>query len=94
VERVQHILINVLKMRYICVQWVPHSLTQMQLETRLKICQENLKLMDKLGDKGLSRLLTGDEAYVYFYDNLSSKEAKMWVFENNPPPKLPVKDYR
>ena len=86
-ESIRQILRNNLKARYVCVQWVPHLLTASQMESRLEICQENLKMFE-LGGKDLpARLVTGDETYVYFYENLTSKEAKLWVLENEEVPK-------
>ncbi|XP_054152869.1 histone-lysine N-methyltransferase SETMAR-like [Oppia nitens] len=87
-ERVHHILHNYLNARHVCVKWVPHVLSADQMATRVKICRENLKIFSDGGDHFIYRLVTGDETYVYFYDNLNSKEAKLWVIEDEEIPKL------
>jgi histone-lysine N-methyltransferase SETMAR len=88
-ERVHNILRNILNVKHLCVQWVPHSLTDEQMATRLKICQNNLKMFELEGQNIINRLVTGDETIVYYYENLSSREAKLWVLEDEEPPKVP-----
>ncbi len=88
-ERVHNILRTNLGARHLCVQWVPHSLTPEQMEARLKMCRENLKKFELEGPNIINRLVTGDETWIYFYENLSSREAKLWVLEDDPIPKEP-----
>lgn len=87
-ERIHHILHNHLNARHVCVHWVPHLLSLDQMETRVKICRQNLKTFEKYGTDLFCRLVTGDETFVYFYDNLNSKEAKLWVIEDEEVPKM------
>lgn len=88
-ERVHNILRNILNARHLCIQWVPHSLTNEQITTRLNICRENLKMFELEGPYIINRLVTGDETFVYYYENLTSREAKLWVFEDEELPKMP-----
>ena len=87
-ERVHHILHHYLNARYVCVHWVPHQLTSDQMATRVKICKENLKKFRKGGNRLFSRLVTGDETWVYYYDTPSNKEAKLWVIEDESIPTM------
>lgn len=87
-----HIIRNLLNLRKLSVQWVPHLLTAQQMETRVKLCQNNLKRMRDGGQQIISKILTGDETWVYYYDVPSNREAKVWVFEDEERPKLAKKE--
>lgn len=88
-ERIHNILHKCLGARHLCVQWVPHTLTLEQMQIRLKMCQENQKKFELEGPSIINRLVTGDETWVYFYENLSSREAKVWVLDGDSIPKEP-----
>ena len=91
-ESSRHILRDILKARYVCIQWVPHLLTDSQMMSRLKICKENLKWFRSEGKNLINRLVSGDETWGYYYDNLSSKEAKIWVLEDEEILKMPRRE--
>ena len=91
-ERVHNIMKNILGMRYLCVRWVPHLLNDEQRALRLKMCKENLKMFELEGPNIINKLVTGDETWVYFYDNLTSQEVRLWVLEDEDIPSLPKKE--
>lgn len=82
------ILHESLKMRKVLSKWVPHSLTQEQKSQRVLICKQNLKLLNNGGHRLFSKIVTGDETYVHYYDPLSPKESRIWVAEDEPIPTL------
>ena len=47
--------------------------------------QEALDTWDSLGDGILSRLVTGDETWIYHHDPLTQAEAKEWRHSDSPP---------
>jgi histone-lysine N-methyltransferase SETMAR len=91
-ERAHHILRNILHLRNVCVKWVPHTLTEAQMKERVKISQENLKMLREGGDRIISQIVTGDETWVYYYDAPSNQEAKIWISQDEEPPKMMKKD--
>ena len=86
-ERIQHIMGNILHLRKVSVQWVPHLLTDEQMMTRGRMCEENLEMFSDGGQRIISKILTGDEAWVYYYDVPSNREAKIWIFDHEVRPK-------
>lgn len=91
-ERIQHIMRNILHLRKVSVQWVPHLLTDEQMMTRRRMCEENLKMFSDGGQRIISQILTGDETWVYYYDVPSNREAKIWIFDDEERPKLAQKE--
>ena len=60
---------------------VPHLL---QKTTRVKICQENLKILSNYGYRIISKIITSDETYVHYYDAPTNQESKIWLDELPP----------
>lgn len=87
-----HIMRNLLNLRKLSVQWVPHLLTSQQMKTRMEMCHKNLKRIRDGHQQIISKILTGDETWVYFYDVPSNKEARVWVFQDEEIPKLAQKE--
>lgn len=75
-----------LGLRKINCRFVPHLLTQAQKDLRVKICQENLNMVREKGRRIISKIITGDETYVHYYNPKTRGESKIWVFENETPP--------
>jgi len=86
--RAHHIIRNILNLRKVCVKWIPHRLTDNQIKERVRICQENLKMLKDGGNRIISQIVTGNETWVYYYDAPSNQEAKIWIFEDEEPPKM------
>jgi histone-lysine N-methyltransferase SETMAR len=60
--------------------------------TRKRMCKKNLKMFKDQGQQIISQILTGDETWVYYYDCPSNREAKVWIFEDEKPPKMPKQE--
>lgn len=67
--------------------WVPHELTDRQMEKRKTICENLLQRQKRKGF--LHRILTGDEKWIY-YEN--PKRKKAWVKPGEPGPSQPKRD--
>lgn len=72
------IMTNRLGMKKVCTRWVPKLLTPLQRANRVECCQELLSQSEADPTNFLSRIVTGDESWVYHYDPLSQQEAKTW----------------
>lgn len=62
-------------------RWVPHQLSEQQLEARITICKKHLAEHKK--HSFLHRIVTGDEKWIY-YDNPKRKAA--YVYPGQPGP--------
>lgn len=80
------ILHHHLGVRKVLCRWVPHWLTDDQKAERVRICRENLKMLNDGGHRIISKILTGDETYVHYYDAPTRQESKCWVYDDETPP--------
>ncbi|XP_015920439.1 histone-lysine N-methyltransferase SETMAR-like [Parasteatoda tepidariorum] len=71
------------KKKVVC-RWVPHNLTEHQKEERVRITKGTLKLINDDGHRVISRIVTGEETYIPFFDIPTRQESKVWVFEDDP----------
>lgn len=83
------ILHKQLKMSKVCAKWVPKFLTPIMRSDRVAMCQLLLDLQQKNPSKFLSRLVTGDETWLYHYDPESQQESKQWKRSSSPTPSRP-----
>lgn len=80
------ILHDRLGLRKVLSRWVPHKLSDEQKQQRLEIYRKNLKWLSESGSQVISKIITGDETYVYFYEAPTRHESRVWVFEDEPTP--------
>ena len=72
------ILTEQLGLRRVCCRWVPHRLTDLQLENRVSKCQQLLNRRFQEGLEFLQTIITGDECWVYFYDPETKQQSSVW----------------
>lgn len=84
---VYHILTDVLGMRKICANWVPHSLTMEQKRDRVRLSQQHLRRFKMDKKDFVRRFITMDETWVYHYDPESKQESKEWCEPGTSAPK-------
>lgn len=65
-------------------QWVPHELTDHQMNTRIEVCSS--LLLRNQNDPFLDRIFTCDEKWI-LYDN--RKRSRQWLDKNEPPRSMP-----
>ncbi|CAH2100850.1 unnamed protein product [Euphydryas editha] len=75
---VSNILTEVVGLRKLCAQWVPHSLTMEQKHIRMRLSQQHLERFRKDRVDFVRRFITMDETWVYHHDPESKQEAKEW----------------
>jgi len=84
--RVQTILTCDLNMNRVAAKFVPRLLTPEQKEHRVAICQE---LRQRVVDDPsfMSKVITGDESWVYGYDPKTKRQSLQWKSPGSPRPK-------
>eukprot|EP00106_Octopus_bimaculoides_P001199 XP_014768641.1 PREDICTED: uncharacterized protein LOC106868045 [Octopus bimaculoides] len=84
---VQAILMFELNMLLVSTKFVPHLLTTEQKEHRVDVCQD---LRQRAADDSsfMSRIITGDECWVYMYDPETKQHPSQW---KSPSPLQPKK---
>ena len=85
-ERVWRIITEDLGMRKVCAKMVPRLLNDGQKENRVQVCQDILKQLEITPDL-LSRVVTGDESWIFEYDPLTKRQSLEWKSASSPRPK-------
>ena len=85
-ERVWRIITEDLGMRKVCEKMVPRLLNDGQKENRVQVCQDILKQLEITPDL-LSRVVTGDESWIFEYDPLTKRQSLEWKSASSPRPK-------
>ena len=81
-----HILTEELKMHRVAAKFVPHLMTSDQQAHRVQVCQDLLDHSEN--DKEfLSKIITGDESWVYGYDVETKVQSSQWTSKTTPYPK-------
>jgi histone-lysine N-methyltransferase SETMAR len=83
---VQTILHEHLKLRKVCARWVPHYLTEEEKQARVVFCKDMKKTFEKGKSNLISKILTGDETWVYCYDPKRKEQSKVWIAKDEPRP--------
>ncbi|GFU91548.1 uncharacterized protein TNCV_2543141 [Trichonephila clavipes] len=73
-------------MKIVVCRWVPHNPTEHEKEKRVKIGKETRKLLNGGGHRIISKIVTGDEMYIPFFDVPTRQENKVLIFEDDPTP--------
>ena len=85
-ERVWRIITEDLGMRKVCAKMVPRLLNDGQKENRVQVCQDILKQLEITPDL-LSKVVTGDESWIFKYDPLIKRQSLKWKSASSPRPK-------
>ena len=85
-ERVWRIITEDLGMRKVCAKMVPKLLNDGQKENRVQVCQDILKQLEITPDL-LTRVVTGDESWIFKYDPLTERQSLEWKSASSPRPK-------
>jgi histone-lysine N-methyltransferase SETMAR len=64
-----------LGLQFFSARWVPHRLTDEQKHMRVEISQEILDMINRLGPRQRDYLITGDESWMYWDNNIRG----MWA---------------
>ncbi|KAI6647415.1 hypothetical protein LOD99_12411 [Oopsacas minuta] len=80
------ILHDYLGVRGLLARWIPHNLSEMQLEARVEWCKFMLKKFKGGESKRVYEILTCDETWIYQYDPETKRQSSIWVFPGEDPP--------
>lgn len=83
---IHQIIHEYLGLRKLCSRWVPHRLTEAQKQERVDFCKRALAKFDRGRAKHVFDIITGDEAWFYYYDPLTKNQSRVWVSEGDPTP--------
>ncbi|PNF20516.1 hypothetical protein B7P43_G06298 [Cryptotermes secundus] len=82
----QRILSEELNMRRIAAKFVPRLLQNEQKQHRLEVCRELQQQLQE-DPNFLSKVVTGDESWVYGYNPESKQQSSQWKSPSSPRPK-------
>jgi len=82
----QRVLMKELGMHRVAAKFVPRILTADQKQQRVNVCTE-LRQLASDDETFLSRVITGDESWVYGYDTETKRLSSLWKSPTSPRPK-------
>ena len=88
-ERIQHeigissgavhtILHQSLQLRKLCARWIPHQIHPEQKMNRVRWCKEMLRKFINGHSRDVSKIITGDETWIYHYDPETKQQSRQW----------------
>lgn len=80
---VYRILVDDLKKKKVFAKWVPHLLNEGQIQERVSLSRANLRRFRREGQDFLSRIVTGDETWVYSWDPELKRQSAQWRNEGS-----------
>lgn len=83
---VQSILTSNLGMHRVAAKFMPRLLTSDQKQFRVEVCQDLLQ-QSRADPTFLSKLITGDETWVYGYDPETKQQSSQWKRPASPRPR-------
>jgi len=82
----QRVVTEELGMQRVAGKFVPRILTDDQKQQRVSVCTE-LRQLASDDETFLSRVITGDESWVYGYDPETKRQSSQWKSPTSPRPK-------
>jgi histone-lysine N-methyltransferase SETMAR len=73
-----------LKIVKLCSRWVPHTLSQHNMNTRLELATQNQQFINDLGESFFERILTADESWFMHDNPLDKMGARYWKVDGAP----------
>jgi hypothetical protein len=70
---------------------VPHTLDDFQKAERVRIARQTLEMFNNGGYRILSKIVTGDETHIPFFDVPTRQESRVWIHEDDPIPTIAQK---
>ena len=74
------ILHDYLDIRKVSARWIPHRLSDEQKHTRVELCKFMLHKFRSGESKAVSKIVTGDESWIYQYDPETKQQSTVWLF--------------
>ena len=83
----RRIITEELEMRRVSARWVPRLLSDQDKRRRVSESMRFLKRFAREGDSFLSKIVTADETWLYYYDPETKQQSSQWKCIDSPPPK-------
>ena len=83
---IQFILHEILHLTKVCARWIPHLLKPEQKVARIDWCKKMKSKFKKGTSPLVSKVITGDETWIYHYDPESKEQSRQWTPIGEPPP--------
>ena len=83
---IHFIIHELLHLRKICARWIPHQLRPDQKVARIQWCKTMRKRFKNGASPLISKIITGDETWIYHYDPESKEQSRQWTPIGEPPP--------
>lgn len=88
---VKTIIHDHLHLKKVVSRFVPRHLSDFQKAERVRICHETLNLLNNGGHQIFSKIVTGDETYIPFFDVPTRQESRVWIHEDEETPTMTKK---
>jgi hypothetical protein len=75
-----------LEMNNVSARWLPKLLNPERKLWRQHVCEENLGAVTD-DEEIFSKIIVGDDTWVYYWDPPIKQESMQWVLKRFPPPK-------
>lgn len=85
------ILTDKLKKRKIAAKWIPHVLTDQQLNDRMRICASHLRRYRREGNSFLHRIIAGDETWARSFEPELKSQSAQWLDRGDPRPSKAIR---
>lgn len=85
---VRTIIHDHLHLKKVLTRFVPHHLSDFQKAERVRICHETLNFLNNGGHQIFSKIVTGDETYIPFFDVPTRQESRVWIHEDDETPTM------
>ena len=85
-QTVWQMITEELRMQKICAKIVPKLLSDDQKARRMQVCEDTLQNIQN-GPELLTKVITGDETWVFEYDPETKRQSKQWLSPGSPRPK-------
>lgn len=75
-----------LGMRKLAARWVPHNLSDSEMDTRAKICRQHMRRYNTEQDNFLDRIVTIDETWIRSFEPELKRQSNEWHTPSSPRP--------
>ena len=79
-----------LNMSKVSARWVPQLLTTVHRQARIELCNHFINMFDRDPEQFISRIVTGDETWLYGYDPATKQMSMEWRVKGASPPVKPL----
>ena len=79
-----------MNMSKVSARWVPQLLTTVHRQARIELCNHFISMFDRDPEQFISRMVTGDETWLYGYDPATKQMSMEWRVKGASSPVKPL----